>query len=237
MHATLRGTLLAALTLCSVACRQGDISIVTPGGKTSDSGGTTGGTTDPPVDADSDGFHADDDCDDNDDSVYPGADEVADDGIDQDCDGVDSLTVYGHRDDEGETSLVAGFLIGNLITLDAPLRVTHLGYTGRSEVSAQTRLAIYAHDGGRPAELVAETAPSDVIVGVHEVPVLTPVELAAGQWWVQLVTSADAPIAAGPDELVVYRDWAFDDALPDPYGTGSDYEGPRMSVFVVGAVP
>lgn len=62
---------LAALGLL-VAC--GD-------GKDSDSGGTA------EVDADQDGFNAADDCDDNDAAVNPGATEVCDDTIDNDCDG------------------------------------------------------------------------------------------------------------------------------------------------------
>jgi hypothetical protein len=54
-------------------------------------------------DVDQDGFttcgadgtsgNADDDCDDGDDNSYPGATDVADDGIDQDCDGADLTSI------------------------------------------------------------------------------------------------------------------------------------------------
>ena len=45
-----------------------------------------------PVDADSDGFSAEIDCDDNNNSVYPGAPEIKHDSVDQDCNGYD-LTI------------------------------------------------------------------------------------------------------------------------------------------------
>jgi hypothetical protein len=63
------------------------------------------------TDADADGSydadHGGDDCDDTDASVYPGAPEIAGDGIDQDCDGVD-LVSTSDLDGDGHDSLADG---------------------------------------------------------------------------------------------------------------------------------
>ncbi len=59
-------------------------------GETDESGetGETGETGDPsPVDADGDGYDSTADCDDADATRYPGADELCDDGVVNDCDG------------------------------------------------------------------------------------------------------------------------------------------------------
>ncbi len=51
------------------------------------------------IDADGDGYAAVADCDDLSDAAYPGADETVADGVDQDCDGVD--TCYTDADEDG----------------------------------------------------------------------------------------------------------------------------------------
>lgn len=58
----------------------------TDGGDSGDSGddGETG--VEPPVDADGDGYFEDEDCDDTNEAIFPGAEETWDD-VDQDCDG------------------------------------------------------------------------------------------------------------------------------------------------------
>ncbi len=53
--------------------------------------GFTGPDCSTPIDNDGDGFGFNEDCDDNNDNIYPGAPEIYGDGIDQDCDGADNL--------------------------------------------------------------------------------------------------------------------------------------------------
>ncbi|MEY3213895.1 MAG: hypothetical protein RIT28_4376 [Pseudomonadota bacterium] len=76
------------------------------GTTTDDTGGGGDDDSGAPVDADGDGVSAETDCDDDDASRYPGAEELCD-GVDQDCDGeidddaTDAETTYADEDGDG----------------------------------------------------------------------------------------------------------------------------------------
>ncbi len=55
-------------------------------------------------DSDQDGFNEEDDCDDNDDSIYPNATDAVGDDVDQNCDGIDGVD----KDADGLASLESG---------------------------------------------------------------------------------------------------------------------------------
>ncbi|MCK6518355.1 lamin tail domain-containing protein [Myxococcota bacterium] len=80
-----------------------------------DSGGGGDDDSGEPVDADGDGVSAEKDCDDDDPSRYPGAEEVCD-GVDQDCDGqidedaADAVTTYADEDGDGYGDPAAEFV-------------------------------------------------------------------------------------------------------------------------------
>ena len=90
----------------------------------------TGGPT--VADADGDGVTVEEgDCDDSDGAIYPGASEVLDDDIDQDCDGHDAITCLGDRTDADaeHCGVITGDLLiaTDLVTLDGLDSLTHIG--------------------------------------------------------------------------------------------------------------
>jgi len=84
-----------------------------------------------PEDADGDGFTVDQDCDDADASVYPGATEIRNDGIDQDCDGYDltiNITKAAYQANQDKPVVLATSTLEGA----AALTVTYHGAAGES---------------------------------------------------------------------------------------------------------
>ncbi|MFT5686425.1 MAG: hypothetical protein ACI8RZ_007381 [Myxococcota bacterium] len=64
--------------------------------------GALPGTTCETTDSDGDGYDDDDDCDDGNASIHPGASEICDDGVDNNCDGAESESSSGYLDYDGD---------------------------------------------------------------------------------------------------------------------------------------
>lgn len=91
---------LLLLALAALACKGGDDT--SPAGSGAD-GTDPGPDTGAPVDADQDGYTADEDCDDTRSDINPGAEEVCND-LDDDCDGEidEDVTTFYYADRDGD---------------------------------------------------------------------------------------------------------------------------------------
>ncbi len=74
-----------------------------------------------------------DDCDDTDAAIFPGADEVPDDGVDQDCSGLDEVSVAedtGDTADEGDDKGEAGCGCGTSTSVSSSGLAVLVGLAG-----------------------------------------------------------------------------------------------------------
>lgn len=124
----------------------------------------------PDFDADDDGFVAAADCDDEAATVHPGAAEVPEDGIDQNCDGWDPLaerTVHGALADEGFGTRVlvtsSGVVVGAPFSGDPAAAADGRVYTAVAPADASVSLE--GAGGERLGAALAALADGTLLVG------------------------------------------------------------------------
>jgi hypothetical protein len=124
------------------------------------------------IDADGDGFYSTEDCDDSDPGVYPGAPEVANDGIDQDCSGADYTTGGGgggwdtgtdDGSDSGGGGSASGQLCEDSCAVD-PMITSMFSLLGYSVAGANDG---FCSDGGQGDVLYSQLE----ILGLGSVPI------------------------------------------------------------------
>jgi hypothetical protein len=179
--------------------------------------------------------------------------DAADANMDSTADGEGISTVrYGYPDittadewcvlDPQEECLpcMADYLLGEEISIDSPLLVTKLG----ANVLAAGRhmvMALYTDSGTKPDTMVASTAPTSIVNGSNELPVVDQVRVAAGNYWLMAVYDASTQIAqALPfSTLIWYQSMDFSTALPARFGAragtnAASYTSKYLGYYVVG---
>jgi hypothetical protein len=156
----------------------------------------------PDLDRDDDGSVVADDCDDTDASVFPGAAEVPEDGIDQDCDGADPLaerTWNGAVADEGFGTRVlvtsSGAVVGAPFSGD-PASAAH-GRVYSVALATGAAVSLEGADGERVGTALASLADGTLLVGVP------------GSGGVRTLAGASLLTLAGAGGVLAARDAAW----------------------------
>jgi len=160
----------------------GDPALTDPDGSRSDVGASGGPDADPDLfrDDDGDGFVAALDCDDEEAAAWTGAIEVAFDGVDNDCDGVDGITLE-------PPSWIAGVASASVVRGVEPGATVRL-VQGRTAGAGPCPSYLFGGclDITSPRLLASATADGD---GVANLTVTASAALAGRTVWVQAVAS------------------------------------------------
>jgi len=108
-----------------------------------------------------------DDCADDSPEIYPGASDVPDDGIDQDCNGLDSLTCYLDSDTDGYGDLSTALVIDDVESCEEYFMVAEAGDCDPTDVSVYPGAEEIPGDGvdqdcdGADADIVDTGSPAE----------------------------------------------------------------------------
>jgi hypothetical protein len=120
------------------------------------------------------------------------------------------------------TSCAPNYMFGILITVPNPITVTALGSIGKAATGAFV-MGLYTDVGNAPSQLLGETSAANLVAGNLELPLLNPVSIAAGSYWVVTSTSGSGTWAWGTQSGGSY--WflmhTYTGAMPQPAPAGA----------------
>ena len=131
-----------------------------------------------------------------------------------------------------------GYLNGSPATLASAATLSSLSvYIGATTPGANVRLALYASDaGGTPTTLLAQTAEGAAVAGWTTLPVISPVSLAAGTYWILALTDNSAVVyryATGLPSTSFYG-WAPQTYGPFPAAIATWHRAPTYGFSMYG---
>lgn len=130
-----------------------------------------------------------------------------------------------------------GILVGMPIVVPASGKLRKLGFLSAG-AGPSIKIGIYADVGGTPGALVAQIPATAILQGRNEVPLATPVNLAAGTYWFMAVYSADGTVYyqnnAGAGAVVKDVGLPFANELPATFPAGhGTYTGQSFDYYLV----
>jgi hypothetical protein len=146
------------------------------------------------------------------------------------------FTKYGNTSALAQQGqLGAGNLLGHTIVTNVSGRLRKLGLiSGAAGVAV--KIGLYTDVGGQPGNLIAQIPSTNVVAGVNEFALPSPVVLPAGTYWFMAIYSPDGSTlrSATTTRVVKYIAQPFANALPTTYpATHMMYTGPDLNYYLV----
>lgn len=128
----------------------------------------------------------------------------------------------------------ADLVILQRITVVAPGELSYLGTIVNGLSGTTARLGLYQEVDGEPRTLVADTGPFTTVLGLNQQPPLTPVNLAAGNYWTAVILSAPTVLATSDETRSNLRlaDVPFLSAYPQTLASSSQTDAPDINVYI-----
>jgi len=128
-------------------------------------------------------------------------------------------------------------LVGMPIVVPASGKLRKLGFLSAG-AGPSIKIGIYADVGGNPGALVAQMPATAILQGRNEVPLATPVNLAAGTYWFMAVYSASGTVYfqgnVGAGAVVKDVALPFANELPATFPAGHNtYTGQSFDYYLV----
>ena len=147
---------------------------------------------------------------------------------------------YGYPDitTPGDAGYVVGdHLLGEPINITSAITVSKLAvnvvHVGTDK---HVVMALYQDASGVPGGLVAWTPATTLVEGRNEIPVNTPVAIAAGTYWLMAVYDTTPQIATDTalDNRIVYILFTFSADVPSAFPGGYGYWQQHLGYYVIG---
>lgn len=133
-----------------------------------------------------------------------------------------------------DSSITQGYLLGTRVTVTQAMNLTHFGVIPRAS-GPRVRFALYSDSAGSPGALRASTNPTALVVGTQEIPVITPILLTQGDYWLMGNYDLTANVGQGGTSVTIkYISLPFTSTLPTTFPTPMSYSGAGFNYYLVG---
>jgi hypothetical protein len=134
----------------------------------------------------------------------------------------------------------ANNLLGHKINIPTDATITDIGIIAVNAIpTSNTIVAIYTDDGDdNPDTLIASTSSFSLTLGVNNIPLISPILLPAGDYWLMKNLSVNTDLGNNSEvnRTIRYINTPFGDPLPDPFPSSETFSGPTYSIYMISAI-